>query len=178
MSASQKLFTIAGTSILKGYLTYRFANGDAAAREKVLVKGGHLEVKLLALPSPMKKDDAIKWLNSNGITGVMPGKDTPKPKKDLTSRIKKNSKKGVKSKPTVCTGPFTPIRFESMQQISNVVSMMGEFAASTEDDTLSVRVARVANRLAHVGAGYEKALTRSEMIIIRPFLKNLEKVAA
>jgi len=57
----EKTFTVAGTSNLNGVVKFRFAN-DLAARVKVLVKNGHTDVKLVELPEPMTKADAIAFL--------------------------------------------------------------------------------------------------------------------
>jgi len=55
---------------------------------------------------------------------------------------------------------------------ATVIARMGEFAQSTKNDKLSNAVARVAERLAHVGAICEAPLTKSEMAIIRPFMQE------
>lgn len=60
-----KTFTVAGTSIKKGEMTLRFANGTAEARAKVLLKDNHTEIMLFNLPNPMTKADAIAWLEAN-----------------------------------------------------------------------------------------------------------------
>jgi hypothetical protein len=61
----EKLFTFAGVSNLNGVVAYRFAND--AGRTKVLEKNGHTDVKLIALPEAMTKEDAIKHLNAQEI---------------------------------------------------------------------------------------------------------------
>lgn len=67
-----KLFTVAGTSRYNGTLTYRFATGSAKARTGVLRRNDHEEIQLLDLPEPMDKDEAIAWLNSQGIDARLP----------------------------------------------------------------------------------------------------------
>jgi hypothetical protein len=67
-----KLFTIAGTSVLNGKLTYRFATGKVSVRGYKLKKTGHSDISLQELPEPMTKADAIAFLQSNGIEAVMP----------------------------------------------------------------------------------------------------------
>ena len=64
--SDEKTFTVVGTSIKKGEKTLRFANGTAEAREKVLLKDNHSEVRLFDLPKPMPKEDAVKWLEAQG----------------------------------------------------------------------------------------------------------------
>lgn len=62
-----KLFTIAGTSTLKGVSTFRFATGLMKNRIWVLRHNGHTDIELYELPKPMTKEDAIVFLQSNGI---------------------------------------------------------------------------------------------------------------
>lgn len=57
------------------------------------------------------------------------------------------------------------------EAVGLIVSRMGDFAATTEDDNLSVVVARAARRLHHQGSMCEKKLTFQEMLVIRPFMK-------
>ncbi len=67
-----KLYTIAGTSVLDGIRTYRFATGNVQIRAGVLKRNDHIEIELLELPAPMGKDEAINWLNSQGIDAKLP----------------------------------------------------------------------------------------------------------
>ena len=61
-----KLFTVAGTSVLDGVKTYRFAND--MSRVKVLERVGHTDVELIELPKAMWKEDAVEFLTAKGIT--------------------------------------------------------------------------------------------------------------
>tara|TARA_R110000868_G_scaffold183767_5_gene425141 strand:+ start:1969 stop:2151 length:183 start_codon:yes stop_codon:yes gene_type:complete len=54
--------------------------------------------------------------------------------------------------------------------VADLVSRMGDFAATARDDKLSVIVSRVANRVAHQGAVCERDLTAGEMRVVRCFL--------
>jgi len=72
--ANSKLFTIAGTSTLNGVDTFRFATGKIKVRENKLAKTGHSNIALQMLPEPMTKQDAIAFLQSNGVHAVMPVK--------------------------------------------------------------------------------------------------------
>jgi len=65
---SDGTFTVAGTSVKKGEKKLRFANGTATARETVLLKDNHTEVRLFDLPKPMTKEEATKWLEAQGDT--------------------------------------------------------------------------------------------------------------
>jgi hypothetical protein len=69
---SEKMFTIAGTSTLKGVSTYRFATGKVSVREGVLKRGDHTDIKLQELPNPMTKADAIKFLEGQGVKAQLP----------------------------------------------------------------------------------------------------------
>lgn len=89
---SSKLFTIAGTSILNGQLTFRFATGTIKKRAWILYHNGHKEVMLEELPEPMTKEDAVKFLTSRGVGryAIVPGTKRYKPididfLQDLTS---------------------------------------------------------------------------------------------
>lgn len=59
---TERTYEIAGTSVLNGDLTYRFANGSLPRREATLTRAGHEDVKLFELPRAMTQDEAITWL--------------------------------------------------------------------------------------------------------------------
>lgn len=67
-----KLYTIAGTSILNGVRTYRFATGKLNVRLGVLRRNDHSEIALFELPEAMEKDVAIQWLTTQGIDAKLP----------------------------------------------------------------------------------------------------------
>ena len=52
-----------------------------------------------------------------------------------------------------------------------LIERMSDFARTTKNDTLSVAVSKVVNRLEHQSALFEIPLTASEIAIIRPFLQ-------
>lgn len=58
--ATDKVFTVAGTSKLDGETKLRFAND--AMRVKVLAKHGHENITLVELPNAMSKVDAAKFI--------------------------------------------------------------------------------------------------------------------
>ena len=58
--ATDKLFTVAGTSKLDGEVKVRFAND--VMRIKVLAKNGHEDITLVELPEAMTKTDAVKFI--------------------------------------------------------------------------------------------------------------------
>lgn len=67
-----KLFTIAGTSVLNGENTYRFASGKIGVRVNKLKRTGHTDINLAELPQPMTKADAVAYLQSTGVHAVLP----------------------------------------------------------------------------------------------------------
>jgi len=70
MSKDSKTFTVAGTSVKAGVKSFRFANGTAAARAKIIAD--HDQVKLFDLPHAMIKTDAIAWLAKQGVDAPIP----------------------------------------------------------------------------------------------------------
>ena len=60
--ATDKLFTVAGTSKLDGEYKVRFAND--VLRIKVLAKHGHEDITLVELPEAMTKVEAVKFIKT------------------------------------------------------------------------------------------------------------------
>jgi hypothetical protein len=60
--ATDKLFTVCGTSKLDGEYKVRFANDTM--RIKVLAKHGHEDITLIELPEAMSKVDAVKFIKT------------------------------------------------------------------------------------------------------------------
>jgi hypothetical protein len=60
--ATDKLFTVVGTSTLNGETKVRFAND--VMRVKVLAKHGHTDINLIELDTPMTKLEAVKVLKT------------------------------------------------------------------------------------------------------------------
>lgn len=56
----EKTFTVAGVSDLNGVYKARFAN--ATNRIKVLHKNGHIDIRLVELPQPMTKRQAVEHI--------------------------------------------------------------------------------------------------------------------
>lgn len=85
-----KMFTIAGTSVLNGIATFRFATGKMSTRLGVLKRNDHTEIKLEQLPREMTKADAIAYLQSKGISAVVPvgKKDSAKAKAAAEAKAK------------------------------------------------------------------------------------------
>lgn len=84
----EKLFTVAGTSSLEGVVKFRVANGSAAARTKVLERSGHTEIKLVDLATPMSKEDAIAFVQSNGFVASVAEKPTKVAKASKQKTVK------------------------------------------------------------------------------------------
>lgn len=60
--ATDKLFTVVGTSTLDGVTKVRFANDTL--RTKVLQKHGHTDINLVELDTAMTKLDAVKTIQN------------------------------------------------------------------------------------------------------------------
>jgi hypothetical protein len=60
--ATDKLYTVAGTSKLNGEMKVRFAND--VMRIKVLAKHGHEDITLVELPNAMTKLEAAKFIKN------------------------------------------------------------------------------------------------------------------
>ncbi len=68
MSATEKLFSVAGTARnTDGTVKARFAN-DLVARIKILNKAGCTDINLIELPRAMTKLEALQYLTEQGIT--------------------------------------------------------------------------------------------------------------
>ena len=79
MLQTDKMYTVAGTSIRQGVLKYRFANCTVAQRTYVLQCDNHADIKLFALPHAMSTAQAITWLaETHQITAPVTAKAAPK----------------------------------------------------------------------------------------------------
>lgn len=58
--ATDKLYTVCGTSIQNGQMKTRFAND--ITRVKVLARSGHTDIVLVELPHAMNKTVAVEWI--------------------------------------------------------------------------------------------------------------------
>jgi hypothetical protein len=63
-------YTVAGTSLFEGEVTYRFAN--SVKRMKVLERNGHKDVVFWELPRPMVLKDAVAFLKTKGVVAQLP----------------------------------------------------------------------------------------------------------
>lgn len=102
MSATEKLFTVAGTATHNGVTKARFAN-DLVARIKILNKAGATNINLIELPEPMTKLQALKYLSEQGITEgdagyAVANKLAEKAKLAKKGEVKVQASKGVKAK--------------------------------------------------------------------------------
>ena len=79
-----KKFTIAGTSIHNGELTYRFASGLPSVRIKTLERTGHTGINLRELPKPMTKEEAVLFLQKTGISAILPKGGRPPKAVEMT----------------------------------------------------------------------------------------------
>ena len=69
-----KLFSVVGVSTNNGKTAFRVAND--LARRKVLARNGHTDIKLIVLPQPMLKDDAIAFFTTRNIVASNSTRDT------------------------------------------------------------------------------------------------------
>lgn len=112
--ATDKLFTVAGTSKLDGEYKVRFAND--VLRIKVLAKHGHEDITLVELPNAMSKLDAVKFIKGiDEFSGVAAqaaiadyldrNDETPKAAKvkETFTKINSKAKAPVKAKATKAT---------------------------------------------------------------------------
>ena len=67
----EKTYTIAGTSVVNGIKTYRFANGKLNKRRIMLKHHKHEDIQLQELKSPMTKVQAIAFLVQQGVEGAV-----------------------------------------------------------------------------------------------------------
>lgn len=111
--ATDKLFTVAGTSKLNGEVKVRFAND--VMRIKVLAKHGHEDINLIELPNEMTKLEAVQFLKTvdefqgvaeqAAIADYLDGK-TPAPAKvEKTVKAKAPAKKAAVKAPKAAKAP-------------------------------------------------------------------------
>lgn len=62
-----KMFDVVGVSRTRADQPYklRVANGKPEARQKVLERGGHVDVMLVQVAPPVTKEQALDWLKAN-----------------------------------------------------------------------------------------------------------------
>ena len=63
-------YTVAGTSMFEGEVTYRFAN--STKRMRVLERNGHKDVVFWELPRAMVLKDAVAFLKTKGVVAQLP----------------------------------------------------------------------------------------------------------
>jgi hypothetical protein len=77
-----KTFTFAGTCTENGAVVYKFAND--ANRAKALERFGCTDINMIQLPFAMGKEEAVDWLNGQGITATK----APRAAKPATVKVK------------------------------------------------------------------------------------------
>ena len=93
---TDKTFTIAGTTIFNNKRTFRFANGKLNLRRNMLKHFGHRAIKLVELPKPMNKVQAMAFLQKQGITAALPTRSKSGKKSELVIAAEKLAEKGRK----------------------------------------------------------------------------------
>ena len=63
--ATDKLFTVVGSSTQDGKTKVRFAND--VMRIKILAKNGHTNINLIELPKALNKVDAVRYMQSQNF---------------------------------------------------------------------------------------------------------------
>ena len=104
--ATDKLFTVAGTSKLDGEVKVRFAND--VMRIKVLAKHGHEDINLIELPNAMTKLAAAEFLKTvdefssaadqAAIADYLDAKTPVAPKAKAPAKAEKTVKSSPKAK--------------------------------------------------------------------------------
>lgn len=62
---TNKTYTVAGTSNLKGVYKVRFAN-DLSSRVRALYRAGHEDIRMITLPHAMTKTEACRYIYDAG----------------------------------------------------------------------------------------------------------------
>jgi hypothetical protein len=113
---TEKTFTVAGTSIVNNKRTYRFSNGKINLRRNMLKHFGHRAIKLMELPEPMTKVQAMAFLQKQGVRASLPTRSKSNKKSQLVVAAEKLVEKGRKisetrarNKAAAGTGTETPV---------------------------------------------------------------------
>ena len=134
-----KTFNVAGFSAKGGKVSFRVANGSAAARSKVLAKDGHTQIDLIDLPTAMSKEDAEVFARkalgfegsaSNATTSstTVSSKDTfkvTKTKAEVKQMIA--PKVEAKPEPTAEELEIKEKNLRTMREVSQRLSKMRDF---------------------------------------------------
>jgi hypothetical protein len=80
-----KTFTFAGTCTENGATVYKFAND--ANRAKALERFGCTDINMIQLPFAMGKEEAVDWLNGQGMTATKAAR-AAKATKPATVKVK------------------------------------------------------------------------------------------
>jgi hypothetical protein len=142
----EKLFTVAGTSSLEGVVKFRVANGSATARTKVLERSGHTDIKLVDLATPMSKEDAIAFVQSNGFNTTVAAKVAKAPKQKtvkLATIVKKVSKKFIAAKASKEVPAEQLLAEVGIQPTANSINEIAKIKAKNLET-----MRRVSNKLA------------------------------
>jgi hypothetical protein len=103
--ATDKVFTVCGTSKLNGEMKVRFAND--VMRVKVLAKHGHEDITLIELPEALDKLAAVKFIKTlDEFQGVAEqaaiddylDRNDEKPAKEVKAKVEKAPAKVAKAK--------------------------------------------------------------------------------
>jgi hypothetical protein len=84
-----KTFTFAGNCVENGAVVYKFAND--VNRAKALERFGCTDVNMIQLPFAMGKEEAVEWLNGQGMTATKAPRaaKAAKPAKAVAAKLPK-----------------------------------------------------------------------------------------
>jgi len=85
-----KTFNIVGVSTNSKITKFRVANGDLAARVKVLDRNGHTDIKLIELETPLNKLEAIAAYVAKNPEAASVHMPNEKPAGTKTVKMKKD----------------------------------------------------------------------------------------
>jgi hypothetical protein len=136
---SNKTFTFAGVSRLNGVIKARFANDQM--RVKVLINGGHKDIDMTELMSPMTKAEAVTALlkanfdNGNAeIRAALEAElDKRAPKAASKDKPKKEAKKAPKPKTPAKAITLDTIKAKAAPKSTVTKAQIEAQLAATED---------------------------------------------
>ena len=67
-----KKWTLAGTALQNGEVSWRFGTNDLDARKRNLERAGFSNVRLVQLPRAMTREEAIEYVQAEGLLDSLP----------------------------------------------------------------------------------------------------------
>jgi hypothetical protein len=72
-----KKWTLAGTAVQNGEVSWRFGTNDLDARKRNLERAGFSDVRLVQLPQAMTREEAMQYVQAHGLLEHVPAVVTP-----------------------------------------------------------------------------------------------------